>query len=399
MPWFENLLVSARTLWANRLRSGLTMLGLVIGIGSVILMLALGAGAQNFVKDQFRSLGTNVVVVGEDRPARGGRPFTMADVAALGRVSAVQETAPFMAADGRVVWKSHNASGRIYGITPALVRMLGFPVLKGRFFSEQEVVERAPVVVIGQEVSKELFGAEEPVGKQVLINSQTLTVIGVTKQVAFRGFLQFVDRGLMMPLPFVHERLLPSETPFGKRVDLAFLATKPGETIQTVTFQVTNLLRQRHQNTDTDDFFVGNTQDQLDIFNNITLGFSIVLGLTAAISLIVGGINIMNIMLVSVTERTREIGLRKALGASQGAILMQFVVEAVLLSWLGGLMGVLVGVGLANLIGAFSPLKPEVTPWSIALAAGVSGAIGVFFGVFPAQRAARLDPIIALRAD
>ncbi len=400
MDALENLRVAAVTLWANRLRTFLTMLGLIIGIGSVILMIALGIGAQNYVKEQFRSLGTNIVVIGEDEGRRGGRPLTMADAEALRtQIPTVQNMAPFIANDGRVVWKSKNADGRIYGITPALVKMLGFPVLKGRFFTEDEVTNRARVVVVGQELSNELFGADDPIGQQILINGQNMTVIGVTKQVAFKGYLGFVERGLMMPLSTVQERFIASNSPFGMRLGLVFLEAKPDASVDELTFQATNLMRQRHQVIAQDDFFVGNAQQTLDIFNTITAGLTVVLALTATISLVVGGINIMNIMLVSVTERTREIGLRKALGASEEVILLQFIIEAVLISIVGGLIGTAMGIVLAQAIGAISPLKPEVTSWSIVLAAGVSGAVGLFFGVFPARQAARLDPIIALRTE
>ncbi|WP_287129918.1 ABC transporter permease [Candidatus Cyanaurora vandensis] len=401
MPWFESIQVSVSALWANRLRSLLTMLGLIIGIGAVILMVAIGVGAQRYVKDQFKSLGTNVVVLGSDGEQRKGfRPLTTYDAAALEtQVPSVSKIAPFIAENGRAVWKSKNASGRMYGITPALVEMLDFPVLKGRFFTEKEVQERARVVVLGQELSGELFGAEEPVGKEVLVQGQPMTVIGVTKQIAFKGYLGYVERGMMMPITVVHERYIAGNTPFGLKLGLIFMEAKPDASVEEVTFQVTNLMRQRHQIMGQDDFFVGTSQQVLDTFNSIALVLTALLGFTAAISLVVGGINIMNIMLVSVTERTREIGLRKALGATEEVILTQFIIEAVLISILGGIFGLALGLGLAQIIGAFSPLKPEVTTWSIWLAVGVSGGVGLFFGVFPARRAARLDPILALRTD
>jgi len=401
MSWFESFRVSISALWANRLRSLLTMLGLIIGIGSVILMVAIGVGAQQYVKDQFKSLGTNVVVLGTDGGRRkGSRPLTMYDVAALkNQVPSITDAAPFIADNGRVVWNSKNASGRIYGITPALVKMLGFPILKGRFFTDEEVERRARVVVIGQELRNELFGAEDPIGKKILIKNQPIVVIGVTKQIAFKGYLGYVERGMMMPITLVQERFIASNSPFGLRVNMIFMSAKPDSSVEEVTFQVTNLMRQRHLIQAQDDFFVGTSQQALDIFNNIALGLTVLLGFTAAISLVVGGINIMNIMLVSVTERTREIGLRKALGASEEVILLQFVIEAVVISILGGLMGLAFGVGVAQLIALASPIKPEVTAWSVWLAVGVSGGVGLFFGVFPARRAARLDPILALRTD
>jgi putative ABC transport system permease protein len=203
----------------------------------------------------------------------------------------------------------------------------------------------------------------------------------------------------MIPLPVVQELLIPSITPFGRKVTRIFLEAKPDETIEQVTFQAVNLIKRRHQVTEQSDFFVGNAQEEINIYNNIARGMTAFLGFVAAISLLVGGINIMNIMLVSVQERTREIGLRKALGASEEVILAQFVIEALVISMVGGLLGVGVGIGLVSLVATFSPLKPEVTPLAIVLAVGVSGSIGFCFGVFPAQQSAKLDPITALRTE
>jgi len=202
-----------------------------------------------------------------------------------------------------------------------------------------------------------------------------------------------------MPITLVQETLLPSNSPFGQRIEQIYIETKPGETIETTTFQVTNLLRRRHQITEEDDFFIGNAQEILNVFNAIAAGLTVLLGLIAAISLVVGGINIMNIMLVSVKERTREIGLRKALGASEEVILAQFVIEAVLISVLGGAIGITLGTGAATAVAAISPLKPEVTPLAVVLAVTVAGGVGLFFGIFPARQAARLDPIAALRTE
>jgi len=399
MPWYENLRVAATALWANRLRTLLTMLGLIIGISSVILIVALGVGTQKFVKDQFKSFGTNIVVVIEAPGPRTFRPLTMADAEALRQVSAVNRVSPFMAQFAKVVWQGRDSEGRIYGISANLADMLSFPLVKGRFFTEQEEKSRARVVVVGESLARDLFRGEDPLGKRILVKNQPLTVIGVTKQVAMKGYLGYVERGLMMPITLVQETLLPSNSPFGQRIEQIYIETKPGETIETTTFQVTNLLRRRHQITEEDDFFIGNAQEILNVFNAIAAGLTVLLGLIAAISLVVGGINIMNIMLVSVKERTREIGLRKALGASEEVILAQFVIEAVLISVLGGAIGITLGTGAATAVAAISPLKPEVTPLAVVLAVTVAGGVGLFFGIFPARQAARLDPIAALRTE
>lgn len=421
MPWFENVRVAMQALWANRLRSMLTMLGLIIGVGAVILVIALGVGTQKFLKDLFKNFGTNVVVIGEQRGQQTFRPLTMSDVEALRtQTSAIQRVAPFLdQRNVRLVWQRHNTSGRLYGIAPELAAMLDLPIVRGRLFTQREMDDRARVIVLGEALSKELFTAEDPIGKQVLINSQatkkpnqntddskpmltgssqTMTVIGITQRVAF-GYLYPLERAMMIPLPVAQELLIPSDTPFGRKVSRIFLEAKPNETIEQVSFQAINLLKQRHQVTQQSDFFVGNAQEELNIYNNLARGMTVFLGFVAAISLLVGGINIMNIMLVSVKERTREIGLCKALGASEEVILTQFVIEALVISMVGGLLGVALGIGLVKLVAAFSPLKPEVTPLAIILAVGVSGSFGVFFGVFPAQMAANLDPITALRTE
>jgi putative ABC transport system permease protein len=428
MPWFENIRVAALALWDNRLRSGLTMLGLIIGVSAVILVVSLGVGIQKYLKDQFKTWGTNVVEILEQRGTKTFRPLTMADAEALRtQASTVQRMAPILEQrDARVLWQNRNTTGTIQGVTPEMAVMLNIPVVQGHFFTQKEMDERARVVVLGNELSQELFGAADPIGKTVsitsqtssqtqtsqvsasqpqtkekpklLVNSQNLTVIGVTKEGAFEGHLS-MGRGMMIPLPVVQELLIPSNAPFGRKVSRIFLEAKEGETIEQVTFQAVNVMRQRHQITKQDDFVTGNLQEQLNIYNNIAQGMTVFLGFVAAISLLVGGINIMNIMLVSVKERTREIGLRKALGASEEVILTQFVIESLFIAVVGGLIGISLGVGVVTLVATFTPLKPEVTPLAMALAVGVSSGVGLFFGVFPAQQAANLDPITALRTE
>lgn len=366
-------------------------------------------------------------MIGEQRGQRTFHPLTLSDAEALSsQTNTIQRVAPFIdQRNVRVVWQSHDTSGRLCGITPELAQMLDFPIVRGRFFTQREVDVRDRVVILGEDLSKELFITEDPIGKQVLINaqtvkaknpnskntaknsssklplvgsSQTMTVIGVVGRVAF-GYLSPLERGIMIPLPVAQELLIPSDTPFGRKVSRIFLEAKPDETIEQVTFQAVNLLKRRHQVTEQSNFFVGNAQEEINIYNNIARGLTVFLGFVAAISLLVGGINVMNVMLVSVKERTREIGLLKALGASEEDILTQFLIEALVISMVGGLLGIGLGVSFVNLIAVFSPLKPEVTPLSIVLAVGVSASVGVFFGILPAAQAANLDPITALRTE
>jgi putative ABC transport system permease protein len=428
MPWFENIRLAASALWGNRLRSGLTMLGLIIGIGAVILVVSLGVGIQKFLKEQFKTWGTNVVSIQEKPGQRTFRPLTVADAEALRtEASTVQKVASLLEeTNARVVWQNRKTTGTILGLTPEMASMLSIPVEKGRFFNQRDIEERARVVVIGNELSKEIFKGEDPIGKplsirsqtaksqasseqnktttnkkenpKIITYSQTLTVIGVVKEGVSEGHIP-MGRGMMIPLPVVQEVLIPSDTPFGRKVSRIFLEGKDNETIQQVTFQAVNIIRQRHQITKQDDFLTANLQEQLNIFNTVAQGLTVFLGFVAAISLLVGGINIMNIMLISVKERTREIGLRKALGASEEVILTQFVIEALFIAVVGGLIGISLGVTVVTLVATFTPLKPEVTPLAMVLAVGVSGGVGLFFGVFPARQAANLDPITALRTE
>jgi len=400
MNWLENLKLAANTLWANRLRSLLTMLGLMIGISSVILVTALGVGAQGFVKEQFQDIGTNVIALFDQGPRIEGRqPLTLRDAEAIRTGAAtVQNVAPIAYGDGQVVWGSRNVQVQINGTPTSLVEIIKINYIKGRYFTTDEVSQRSRVVILGESLSKQLFNYEEPIGKTVILNDQPLIVVGVTRRGFFESWVD-LDQGLMIPLPLAIESMIASDSPFGKKIAGILVKGKPNTTVEEVTFDVKNLMRLRHQVTDKEDFIIGNIQQILDIFNNVALGVAILLGLTAAISLLVSGIGITNVMLVSVTERTREIGLRKALGASEEVILTQFIMEAVLLSLVGGLLGVLLGLIGTVAVGQFSPVKPEVTVWSILLAVGVSVGAGICFGVFPAQRAANLDPIVALRSD
>jgi len=400
MNWLEILKLAANTLWVNRLRSLLTMLGLIIGISSVIIVTALGLGAQQFVKEQFQDIGTNVIALFDDGPRIQGRqPLTLTDAEAIRTgVTTVKNVAPIAYGEGQVVWGSRKVQVQLNGTPAALAEVIKINYIKGRYFTQTEIEEHSRVVILGEGLSKQLFNYEDPIGKTVILKDQPLVVIGVTRRGFFESWVD-LDRGLMVPLPVAIESMIPSDSPFGKKVAGILVKGKPNTTVDEVTFDVKNLMRLRHHITDKEDFIIGNIQPILDIFNNVALGVTILLGVTAAISLLISGIGITNVMLVSVTERTREIGLRKALGASEEVILTQFVMEAVLLSLVGGLVGVLLGVVGAVAIGKVSPVKPEVTVWSILLAVGVSVGAGILFSVFPAQRAANLDPIVALRSD
>ena len=401
MNWLESLKVAVDSLWANRLRSLLTMIGLIIGTSSVILVIAFGVGAQQFAKQQLQSLGSNVIGVFDGGPrTQGNQPLTLADVEAIRtQTSTVQNVAPLLYGQGKLARNNRTAQGQLSGAPASLAEILTITYAKGRYFTQAEIEARSRVVVIGEELSKQLFQYEDPIGKTIIVNNQPMTVIGVTR----RGILPIgwvdLNQGLLIPFPLAMESFLESDSPFGKKAGALLVQGKPGTTIEDVTFEVKNLMRLRHNVTDKEDFILFNLKSVLDLINNVALAITIVLTLTAAISLLVSGVGITNIMLASVLERTREIGLRKALGASEEVILTQFVIEAVLLSSVGGILGVLLGIVGATVAGHFSPVQPEITLWSVLLAVGFSVGIGLLFGITPAQRAANLDPIVALRSD
>jgi putative ABC transport system permease protein len=406
MDIFESFNMAARTLATNRLRSCLTMLGIIIGNASVIAMVGIGQGAQKYATSQFQSLGTDVlfIIPGSDNTRRNTiappNRLVLADADAIAtQVPTVKEVAPQVNGSELATYRNQTKRSTLVGTTPAysIVRSAG--VSSGRFLSEDDVKRNARVITIGSAIAKDLFGQSNPIGAQVRIKGVSFEVIGVMDEKgAFLGTNQ--DDTIFMPFSTMSSRLVGRTSPYGIAVQAISVSAKDNDSINAAKFQIANLLRLRHQSTDAlaDETFTIRTQkDALEIVNNITGALTLMLAAIAGISLLVGGIGIMNIMLVSVTERTQEIGLRKALGATQSDILTQFMIEAVILSIAGGLIGTSLGIGGILLIATSTPLQAGVSGSAIILAVGVSGAIGLFFGVFPAKQAAKLDPIVALR--
>ncbi len=404
MDLMESGKMAVKTLTANKLRSTLTMLGIIIGNASVIAMIGIGQGAQKLASEQFESLGPNVLFVTPGtREARNRsfdlpRTLVLEDAAAIAtQVPSIDEVAAQRQSQLPVVYRNLNTSSLIVGTTPQFLSVRSFDMAKGRFISEQDVERNTQVVALGSEVASRFFGNRDPIGEEIRIKGITFRVIGVLQSKgAFLGNNQ--DDAAYVPITTHANRLTGRTSPYGLDLTFISISAKNEASIPAAEFQITNLLRQRHQITTTDDFTVQTQKDILQIVGTITGGLTIMLAAIAAISLVVGGIGIMNIMLVSVTERTQEIGLRKAIGASQQDILVQFIIEAVILAAAGGLIGTGIGVGGIMLVGAFSPLQAGISPIAIAIATGVSGGIGLFFGVVPARQAAKLDPIVALRS-
>jgi len=400
---FESFKMASQTLIANKMRSALTMLGIIIGNASVIATIGVGEGAQNFVSDQISSLGTNLLFILPGSPEAQRRPvfppqtLVWDDAKAIAeQVPAVQAVAPQLNGSELVSYRNKNLSSSIYGVTPELLPVRNFDVAKGRFISDVDIKGNQQVAAIGSEVAERLFGTQNPLGEQIRVKNASFTIIGVM-QPKGSSFGTNLDETVFVPLTTMAYRVVGQRSPFGLKVTFINVSITDESQMKIAQFQIENLLRLRHKVKGEDDFTVRNQKDLQETTGAITGALKIMLAAIASISLLVGGIGIMNIMLVSVTERTQEIGLRKAIGATQQDILLQFTIEAVILALVGGAIGTGIGVSGILSISALTPFNAGVSPVAIILATGVSGGIGLFFGVFPAQRAAKLDPIVALR--
>lgn len=404
MDSFESIKMATTTLRANKLRSALTMLGIIIGNASVIAMVGIGQGAQKFVSGQFESLGTNVLfVVPGNRDAQRTtvdlpKTLVLEDAEAIAtQVPTVAKVAPQLHSRALVTYKNKNTYSLIVGTTPEYTAVRNFNAETGRFLTQLDVKRNNQVVALGSDLAKRLFGNQNPIGQQVRIKNVRFSVVGVMESKGAVLGTNYDDSAIV-PVSTMASRIIGENSPYGVNLTFISVSAKNDASVEAAQFQIKNLLRLRHKITREDDFSVESQKDVLEIAGTVTGALTLMLAAIAGISLLVGGIGVMNIMLVSVTERTQEIGLRKALGATQQDVLIQFLIEAVLLSAAGGLLGTALGVGGVLLIGVVTPFAAGVSPVAIALAVGVSGAIGVVFGVVPARRAAQLDPIVALRS-
>ncbi len=415
----ENLLIALRSLAVNKLRSILTMLGIIIGVGAVIALISVGQGFESYINQQFASLGTNLLFVvpgqlnnsgpGSARSSRGAQPLTMDDAEALRdvfRVPDVAAIAPAYSRSGLAVAGKRDTYTTVDGVTPEYGSVRNFKVDEGEFISNSDVSGRSRVALIGARVAKNLF-PDEPyiaiVGRTIKINDIPFRIKGVlTEKGGGGGFGGDEDNVILIPISTAQSRLFSAPVVRGSYiVSVIYAQVVSEDAMDTAADEIAEVLRERHRISfkDDDDFTVINQADLIAVFGDITAIFTIVLGSIAGISLVVGGIGIMNIMLVSVTERTREIGLRKAIGAKRSDILSQFLIEAIVISIIGGAIGILLGVLGSVLIGNLADMTTVVTPGAVLLATGFSLAVGIFFGIYPATRAARLSPIDALRYE
>lgn len=400
----ESIKMAAATLLANRLRSSLTMLGMIIGNASVIAMIGVGEGAQKYAASQFESLGPNVlfVVPGSEETRRQTlklpKTLVLADAQAIAtQVPTVSQVTPQIQDQLSIVYDNKTTRALVIGTHETYPVVRSHDVFQGRFISKLDDQRGELVAAVGSDLAQRLFGSENPVGKQIRIKNLSFRVIGLMEaKGAFLGTNQ--DDVIFVPLSTMANRLVGQTSPFGTELTFISVTAKDQASIPAAEFQITNLLRLRHKIIEDDDFSVRTQKQALEIVGNVSQALTVMLAAIAGISLLVGGIGIMNIMLVSVTERIQEIGLRKAIGASQSDILIQFMIEAIILSAVGGMIGTGIGIGGVLLVGFLTPLEAGISIPAVLMAVGVSGGIGLFFGVVPARRAAQLDPIVALRS-
>ena len=393
----------------NKVRSFLTMLGIIIGVAAVIIMIAISAGTEATIQEQITSLGSNLIFVqgammrGGPGQAPQGGGLVFDDAAAIeesvGGVTSVvveqnsSETVKF----GDVSFDDVS----ILGTTPGFPSVRDMEIADGRYFTDKEIDRKQKVIVLGYSIAEELFGEADPIGQVVTVGTTKLTVVGVMEEKGIVGTTDY-DSYVFMPITVVFQKFTPSffARIMGDSIRMIYVEVDPDENIDDIITQVELLLVKRHDLTlDTADFTVTTQQDIISTQESTTSAFRSLLAWVAGVSLIVGGIGIMNIMLVSVTERTREIGIRQAVGATPGDIRLQFLTEALMLSIVGGLIGILVGVGGAYIFGALSDMRTVVQLSSIVLAFSSAAIVGAFFGYYPANQAAQLDPIDALRYE
>jgi putative ABC transport system permease protein len=397
-------------LLANKIRSFLTMLGVIIGVASVVSLLAIGNGASASITDQVSAIGTNMLTIAPGRSQRGpgvataAQSLTLNDAAAIAALRLpVVGVAPSFSSNTQLVAAAADISASVVGVTPAYQAVNNLIVEQGAFIDAAQVRGVDPVIVLGATLARNLFGDGQKIGQTVRINNQTLRVIGVLELKGGSAFGSNDDRAFV-PISVAQRRLFSARTPDGNnyRLSSITLSALNSDDIDAIQARVTVLLRERHKlklDGSSDDFNVSNQAELLDTLSSVTGMLTLFLAAIAGISLLVGGIGIMNIMLVSVTERTREIGLRKAVGARNYHILLQFVVEALALSLTGGVLGLALGCVAPLALTLSGVLSAPVQLGTVVMAVGFSLAVGLFFGIYPAHRASRLNPIDALRHE
>ena len=404
----QAIIEALESISGNKLRSGLTILGIIIGVGAVIAMLGVGQGAQNTITGSISGIGSNLLFVfsgNMEQEVRNEKPLTLSDAEAMAdpfQAPSVAAVAPVIQGSGEITFGAETASTSLYGVTPDYTVVRNYGLIEGEYIDEQHLLGQSSVVLLGPDVAEKLFGRTDGItGETVRINGLPFRVIGVLESKGGGSFGSQDDVALV-PFSTAQSRLIRRSR---DRVDVVFVQVASAEQVSDAREEIAQILRTRHRTAlGEDDFTIFSQEDFVATAQTITGVFTIFLGGIAGISLLVGGIGIMNIMLVSVTERTREIGLRKALGARRRDILIQFLTESSLLSLIGGVVGIGLGWLIAFIVGKIAaasgtPFYPSIGVDSILLATLFSTAVGLFFGLYPANRAAGLEPVEALRYE
>ena len=400
----ESFLMAWASLIANKLRSLLTMLGIIIGVAAVIALVSIGNGVKQDIEDSISSLGSNLLVVLPGAPRTPGarssqgsmKSLKISDYEAIAKLEGVKAASPMTNGSYVVIYQNKNWTTSVAGVNANFQDVNNWTMTSGRFFSDKNVQNRERVAVVGQTVVKNLFADEDPVGKEIRVKNIPFRVIGVLKSKGNGTMGNDQDDTVLIPYTTSMERV--EGIAYLRRV---YVVAKDDEGIDRLQADIENLLRVRHNIKDTnlDDFNIQNMKSIMETVAQTTGTFTLFLGAVAAISLVVGGIGIMNIMLVSVTERTREIGVRKALGATYSVIVTQFLIEAVVISLIGGFIGIAFGIGASKVIGMVSGMSTIVSVPTIIMSFAFSMAIGLIFGIYPARKAAKLNPIDALHYE
>jgi len=407
---WQSVRIAGRALRVNKLRSALTMLGIIIGVAAVIAMVGVGAGAQARVAEQIQSLGSNLIIVLSGSVTSSGirlgtgSQLTISedDAAAIAReVPLVQAAAPAVRGTAQVVYGNLNWATVIQGVTPEYFEARDWPVTDGRAINPEDVDGATKIALVGQTTALNLFGESEPLGQIIRIKKVPFTVVGVLARKGQNSWGQDQDDVIMIPISTAKKKVLGVSQANPRAVGSISIKVRADEDMAEAEEQIRALLRQRHrlQPFQDDDFWLRNLSEVLQTQEESSRVMTYLLAAIASVSLLVGGIGIMNIMLVSVTERTREIGLRMAVGARRRHILLQFLIEAITLSLIGGVIGITLGLGGSRAISYFAEWRTLVNPESIVIAFGFAAGIGIFFGFYPARKASRLDPIEALRYE